>query len=333
MSDGNTGGKGGGPGVYVPARTVPAPPTISPAAQAYLANPSDTTGGPLPAVDDKEAWRAWASVREAFLTERMAINAEKFPAQTTWHTVSASGVYEIEPQDLAPDLTDCAMMFLHGGGFVLGSGIRAAYAAMPLAAAAGIRTFSVDYRMPPDHPFPAGLEDTVEAYRWLLDRFAPDKIVVVGQSAGGGLAAGLILKARELGLPVPGGCVLWTPAADMTESGDTFETNFMVDVALKERLPDLLALYANGHDPRDPYLSPVFGDFSGGFSPTMLISGTRDMLLSNTVILHRAMLRAGVEAELHVWEAMPHVGFSGAPEDDEVISEQVRFIRKRLCPQ
>jgi len=134
--------------------------------------------------------------------------------------------------------------------------------------------------------------------------------------------------SADLGLPLPGACLLATPEADLTESGDTFETNDTVDVVLKYRLTETIALYANGHDLRHPYLSPLFGNFGRGFPPAILTSGTRDLFLSNTVLMHWALRRAGIEAELHVWEAMPHGGFFGAPEDQEVLAEQARFIAK-----
>jgi epsilon-lactone hydrolase len=171
----------------------------------------------------------------------------------------------------------------------------------------------------------------MEAYRYVLERFEPKNVAVYGPSAGGGLAASLILKARDSGLALPGAAVLVTPEADLTESGDTFETNAIIDVALQQRLTGSIALYANGHDLKDPYLSPVFGDFSKGFPPTILTSGTRDLFLSNTVILHRALRRAGICAELHVFEAMPHGGFRGAPEDVECLAEQIRFMGEHLA--
>jgi epsilon-lactone hydrolase len=124
--------------------------------------------------------------------------------------------------------------------------------------------------------------------------------------------------------------VLRSPEADLTEAGDSFETNNGID-AIMTRLTNSIALYANGHDLRDPYLSPLYGDFSLGFPPTILTAGTRDLFLSNTVLMHRALRRAKVEAELHVWEAMSHAGFFGlAPEDREVLEEEVRFIRQHL---
>lgn len=317
-------------GVSVPARVIPPPPTVSPAAQACL-SPATTQNRPKqPPLDDKAAWRAHLEAGNRDLTAMLAPAAQAFPTEVTVHQLSVAKVFELTPKSLSPASEDAAILYLHGGAFVLGAGEAAAYMAVPLTALAGIRSFSVDYRMPPDHPFPAGLDDVVEAYRFLLERYTPDRIVVVGPSAGGGLAASAVLKLRDLGLPLPRACVLATPEVDLTESGDTFETNALIDVVLKGRLTESIALYADGHDLRDPYLSPIFGDFSKGFPPTILLSGTRDLFLSNTVILHRALLRAGVEAELHVWEAMPHAGFSGAPEDQEVLSEQVRFIKARL---
>ncbi|MBU6267618.1 MAG: alpha/beta hydrolase [Sphingomonadales bacterium] len=259
-------------------------------------------------------------------------NAQAFPAEIVTHQLTHTALYEVIPANLDPAHADCAIFYLHGGAFIHGSGLAGAYMAMPLAGHARMRAFVVDYRMPPDHPFPAGLDDAVEAWRFALERLAPARMAVAGGSAGGGLAGALVLKVRDLGLPMPGACVLATPEADLTEAGDSFETVVPVEVVLTERLTDTIALYADGHDLRDPYLSPLFGDFAKGFPPTFLNSGTRDAFLSNTVLFHRALRRAGIDAELHVWEAMPHGGFFGAPEDQEVLAEQARFVRQRLAP-
>jgi acetyl esterase/lipase len=180
--------------------------------------------------------------------------------------------------------------------------------------------------MPPDHPYPAALDDCLTVYRALLEDHRPQDIVVEGASAGGNLAAALILRARDEGLPLPAAAVLLTPEVDLTESGDSFQTNLGVDTVLTQSLAVMSALYAAGHDLEHPYLSPLFGDFTKGFPPTFLQTGTRDLFLSNTVRMHRALRAAGIEAELHVFEAMPHGGFSGAPEDAEASAEARRFI-------
>lgn len=318
------------PGFLVSEYWLSPPKTVSPEAQAFLSQRMDAGSAQMPPLEDKDAWKAFIDASNMGLTMMMQAAAQAFPAEIITHQLTHTPLYEVVPANLDPDYTDCAILYIHGGAFIHGRGLGGAYMAQPLAGHARIRAYVVDYRMPPDHPFPHGLDDSLEAYRFVLERHKAEKIVIAGGSAGGGLAGALVLKARDIGLPLPGAAVLATPEADLTESGDTFETIVPVEVVLTARLTDSIALYANGHDLTDPYLSPLFGDFTKGFPPTFLNSGTRDAFLSNTVRFHRALRKAGVETELHIWEAMPHGGFFGAPEDQEVFEEQARFIRKKL---
>jgi epsilon-lactone hydrolase len=324
--------EGDAPGTFVPARIIPAPTTISPQAQAVLAQGSPYGRMDEPDPRDKAAWERRVDERNAMLTEmieaRFAAHRDAFSFEE--QSLSAATLHVVTPKTLAPEDERRAVLYVHGGGFTMGGGIAAAYAAAGVAGLAQLRTYSVDYRMPPRWPFPAGLDDAVEAYRFLLERYAPEQVAVYGASAGGGLAASMLLKARDLGLPMPGACVLRSPEADLTESGDSFETNNGVDPVLG-RLTNSIALYADGHDLTDPYLSPLYGDFKQGFPPTLLTTGTRDLFLSNTVLMHRSLRRAGIVADLQVWEAMGHAGFLGAaPEDQEMFAEEVAFIRGRL---
>ena len=318
------------PGLFVAARFIPTPLTVSPEAQAFLSSSFSMSALPDPDRQDLAAWRMHVKQGNTALTEMSAAFATKHPGDILTHRLSATEVFEVISNSIAADNEQKALLYIHGGGFTVGGGIAAAYMALPIASLLRTKVFSVNYRMPPDYPFPAGLEDCLEAYRLLLKQYKPQDIAVYGSSAGGGLAASVVLKARDIGLPLPAACVLATPEADLTESGDTFETNDTIDIVLSHRLSQSIALYAAGHNLRDPYLSPVFGDFSRGFPATLLTSGTRDLFLSNTVILHRALRRAGVTAELHVFEAMPHGGFFGAPEDQEVLLEHTRFVEKHL---
>jgi acetyl esterase/lipase len=184
--------------------------------------------------------------------------------------------------------------------------------------------------MPPDHPFPAAPEDCVAVYEALLETVDPGRIVIGGSSAGGNIAAATTLMARDQNLPMPAAAILLTPEVDLTESGDTFHTMEDIDVVLKRGIPECNALYANGHKLSDPYLSPLFADFARGFPPTLVQSGTRDLFLSNSVRIHRKLRDAGIDAELHVWEAMPHGGFlfGDAPENEEINAEVAHFIRR-----
>ena len=173
--------------------------------------------------------------------------------------------------------------------------------------------------MPPTHPYPAALDDVVAVYQALLEVRDPSQIIVGGGSAGGNLAAALLLRAKAEGLPMPAALVLLTPEVDLTESGDSFVTLADVSVGLQS-LRDANLLYAGGQDLTDPYLSPLFGDVNG-FPPTLLISGTRDLYLSNTVRMHRKLREAGVEADLHIFDARPHAGYGNAPEEAAVSAE------------
>jgi acetyl esterase/lipase len=285
---------------------------------------------PTPAPDDLMGWKSHVEAANVGLTQASERFAHEHPGTIETHALTACTIYEVTPSTYSERHADKAIYYIHGGGFTVGHGIAAAYAAHTIAGLTGLRTYSVDYRMPPEHPFPAALDDTVEGYRFILGRHKASDVAVNGASAGGGLAGSFVLKARDIGLSLPAACVLMTPEADLTETGDTFETNDTIDVILKHRLTNSVLLYANGHDLKDPYLSPVLADFSRGFPPTLLTSGTRDLFLSNTVRFHRALRRAGIEAELHVWEAMPHGGFFGAPEDKEVYEEQSSFIKRKL---
>jgi acetyl esterase/lipase len=214
-----------------------------------------------------------------------------------------------------------------GGKFALGE------AAMT-AAAFGCITYGLDYRMPPDHPYPAAVEDGLAVWREIVKQHDPAKTAISGASAGGNLSAAVTLKVRDSGLPMPGCVGLLTPATDLARESDTLHTNAGIDTVLRP-FGNAALLYADGHDLKDPYLSPLYGDYTKGFPPTFLQTGTRDLLLSDTVRLHRALLRAGVDAELHVWEAMPHGGFGGifgnpTPEDQEMNAALVAFVDKTL---
>jgi acetyl esterase/lipase len=217
---------------------------------------------------------------------------------------------------------------------VFGAGAYAKAWGGVMADRLGVTTISIDYRCPPEHPFPAAPDDVVAVYEALTAVVDPSQIVIGGTSAGGNLAAAAALMIRDRGLRPPAGVVLLTPEVDLTESGDSFRTNALLDVVLKGPLPDCNAVYAAGHALTDPYLSPLLADFARGFPPTLIQTGTRDLFLSNSVLMHRKLRKAGVEAELHVWEAMPHAGFGAfglgeAPENAEIDVEVRQFIARR----
>ena len=217
--------------------------------------------------------------------------------------------------------------YIHGGGLTIGAGQSGAAMGKRLADSLGLPMHSIDYRMPPAFPYPAGLDDCMAGYRATIATTRPEDVVVIGPSAGGNLAAAMVLRARDEGLPLPGGVVLITPEIDLTESGDSFDVLMGLDAMLTQRLMPANLLYAAGADLSHPYLSPLFADFAPGFPPTFIQAGTRDLFLSNAVRFHRALRQHGLPAELHVFEGMPHGGFSGvSPEDRDLDAEIARFI-------
>jgi acetyl esterase/lipase len=314
----------------VPAREIPVPSTVSEEAQAFLAR-GPMIAGPVIPHTDKDAWRSYIEQVEATMTQVGAMRAKAFPAEIVEHALPDCTLYEVVPASLNPEHKDKALLHVHGGALIVGGGVSAAYTAQTYASLTGLRSYSVDYRMPPDHPYPAGLDDCMDAWRFVLERYEPGKVGFEGSSAGANLVAALALRARDEGLPLPGACSMHTAGVDLTGAGDTFRTNAGIDTVLTQHQPETMLLYAGGHDMTHPYLSPLFGDFTKGFPPSILVSGTRDLLLSPTVQMHRALRRAGVEAELHIFEAMPHGGLSGtSPEDRELQGEIAAFLKRKL---
>ena len=312
-------------GVHLTERVIPVPRSISPAAQASLAMERPRMP-PYPPLGDKAAWKTYIAEANESLAATMKPAAASLPARAELRTIAGVPVYVAEPSTIPERNRDKALLYFHGGGLVLLGGECVSLFALIEAVATRCKVFAVDYRNPPDHPYPAAIEDCVAVYRGLLETYEPRQLVISGASGGGNLAGAVPLKIRDSGLPLPAAVGLFTPEVDLTESGDTFETNRDIDVVLRSGLPVMNALYANGHDLSDPYISPLFGDFTKGFPPSFIQTGTRDIFLSNSARLHRALKRAGIPVELFVGEAMPHGGFGNAPEDQEWRLEFQRFL-------
>ena len=258
----------------VPERVIPVPTTVSPEAQAYLAmGPLQAPG--YPALDDVEGWRTMVAATNQMMVGRLADSGLTSPVGFDVDELSLNGlgVYVVTPPGFDPNDTR-VYLDIHGGAWTIGGGELCRVTGIRTATMIGMRVWSVDYRMPPDHPYPAAVDDCLTAYRALLEEHRPEEIVVGGGSAGGNLSAALVLRARDEGLPLPAAAILLTPALDLTQSGDTFQTNLGVDTILTRNEPTIPLLYAGGHDRRDPYISPLFGDLSKGFPPTLLASGT-----------------------------------------------------------
>lgn len=314
-------------------RTIPMPTHVSAEAQQYIAMPrlNLLSADKYPAPHDKEGWRKNIAEVNGMMKMMEDMVLPLCPVTVERTTMNGARVAVVTPKSIAPRHRNRVLMNIHGGAFVYGEGMIMEAA---VAAHVGqIKVMAVDYRVPPDHCFPANLEDTTAVYRALLERHHPGSIAIFGTSAGGTFTATTILKLRQLDLPLPAAAGMLTPGCDLSgNSGDTTFTNDGVDSVLSgaraREGTGPSALFIGNHDPKDPLISPLYADFSKGFCPTYFLAGTRDFLLSSTVLLHRAVHRAGVKAELHVFEAMSH-GFNimaQLPEAREATLDMVRFF-------
>ncbi|MEV4325102.1 alpha/beta hydrolase [Microbispora rosea] len=227
------------------------------------------------------------------------------------------------------------ILYFHGGGWVYGSPETALSLTGNLVARTGFEAYSVDYRLAPEHPFPAAIEDTVGAYRALLDSGVdPSAVAFAGESAGGGLAVTTCLAARDAGLPLPAAVVAFSPGLDATRTGESMDTKEGVDpIFTREAVERTGAMYLAGADPRQPLLSPaVLADLTG-FPPMLLQVGTNELLLDDSTRLAARARAAGVDVILDVTAGVPHVfqSFAGVlDEADEALDRAAVFLGQRV---
>jgi monoterpene epsilon-lactone hydrolase len=317
-----------------PAKVIPVPTDISPEMQAVVANPFRAGSWD---VDPKNAeeWKQYVAAAAARSIPPLAGFRERLGVTMQETTIDGVHVYILQPKTLPAVNANRLLVHVHGGGYTNSPGEAATGEAMLMAGYGGYKVISVDYRMPPDHPYPAALDDAMTVYRAAIKMQKPANIAVFGLSTGGGLTLAMMLRAKAEGLPMPAAIGPGTPWSDLTETGDSYKTNQFVDnvlVAYHGWLENAAKLYAGGHDLKDPYLSPIYGDMHG-FPPTILTTGTRDLFLSNTVRVDQKLRQSGVETKLLVYEAQSHAQFDASPFSPETIdynTEVARFFDAHL---
>ena len=230
-----------------------------------------------------------------------------------------------------------AILYLHGGGYVIGSRNSHRELACRIASACSVRVLLPEYRLAPEHPFPAGLDDAVAAYRFLLDsHYPPSGVLIAGDSAGGGLALAVLLKILEDDLPLPCGAFILSPWVDLAMRGSSMVTNASIDpVVSRDTLKEMADYYLVGHDPLDPLVSPLEGDLHG--LPRLLIQvGTAEVLLDDARRLANKATQCGVEVELQEFEGLVHVFqqlAALAPESADALAKIGEFVRSCLSRQ
>ena len=306
-------------------RVAPVPATISTQAQAVLGRTEPDQGPPEPlALRRKRTDDYTAGARIAW--------SALCPNQLVKNKIAGVPVRIVTPERLPEANRDKVLLNLHGGGFNSDSGSYTE--SIPIAGYTKIKVVAVLYRLAPEHPFPAAVDDSVAVYKELLKTYKPEHIVIYGTSAGAILTAEVAAKLKQLGLPQPAALGIFSGLGDFAREGDSQALYGLRGFSGHLDPPGSGphdADYVAGTDPKDPVLSPIYSDLHG-LPPSLFITSGRDLLLSGTVNLHRAYLNAGVDARLVVFDALPHAFWYNPqlPESIEANHMMADFFVKQL---
>lgn len=319
---------------HVPERDIPIPTEdVSPEEQVAINAPYL----PIFNVHPKSAaeWKELAKGASVDPLAALPMLKKKFGVTITPSVIAGVKAFIIVPNTIPQKNKNRLLVHLHGGGYVFFSGEAGLREAVLMAGFGGFKIISIDYRMPPDFPYPAAIDDAIAVWKEVIKTTDPKNLAIFGASTGGGLTLALILRAKDENLPLPAAIAPSTPWADLAEIGDSYKTNEWLDnvlVTWNGWVGDAAKMYAGNENMKNPYLSPIYGDFKG-FPPAILTSGTRDLFLSNTVRTHRKLRRAGVEADLNIYEGQSHNQFDSnvnAPETKEAYTDIANFFDKHL---
>ncbi len=307
-------------------RVVPMPATISPEAQHWLASLTQNKGGQQTLAERRahtDEWRKFGSGEAR----------KYYPANVEETTTAGVRTDIITPLTMPEANRNRVLINLHGGGFNSDSG--SLIEGIPIANLAKTKVVSVYYRLAPENPFPAAVDDVVSVYKELLKTYKPASIGIFGTSAGAILTAEVAVKLKQLGLPLPAALGIFSGLGDFSRVGDSrqlFTLNGLpgeMQPTDPNHLPD--DQYVGKTDRKDPVLSPLFADLHG-MPPSLLVTSTRDILLSDTSTFHRALLQAGVDARLVVFEALPHAFWYHfqLPETKEALELMAKFFDEHV---
>jgi monoterpene epsilon-lactone hydrolase len=307
-------------------RVVPMPTTISTEAQTWLESLTRNSPGPETLTERRARTDEWRAKDSAEARRLFPVNVEEL-------NIAGVRTDTITPLSMPESNRNRVLINLHGGGFNSDSG--SLIEGVPIANLAKIKVVSVYYRLAPENPFPAPVDDVVAVYRELLKTYKPRNIGIFGTSAGAILTAEVTVRFKQLGLPLPGALGIFSALADFSQVGDArqlFTLNGFpghLQPTDPQHLPDIE--YVGKTDRKDPVLSPLYADLHG-MPPSLLVTSTRDLLLSDTAIFHRALLRAGNGSQLVVFEALPHAFWYHfqLPETREALELMAKFLNERV---
>jgi epsilon-lactone hydrolase len=320
-----------------PQPFVEVPDTVSPLARKYLESfPDPNTLPPWPAPDDLEGWKRSWEATEAANEPLVQATLKRYRPTVSELKIGGVSVLEIKPKGWKDN--GKVLIHTHGGAYTLHSAHSRLTSSVPAADATGLRVISIDYANAPQGKWEKVTDQVLAVFDGLTkDGVKLKDIAFYGESAGGALAAGAVLKMREKGMGMPAAVVLWSPWADITNRGDSSITmkNYDPLYIYEKHLKHAADAYADPADQKHPYVSPVYGDYSKGFPPTLIQGGTRELFLSHCVRQYRAIDDAGSEAVLDLYEGMPHVfqmrlELAEAPETRAALKKMEAFLKKHL---
>jgi epsilon-lactone hydrolase len=307
-------------------RVVPMPATISPEAQAWLGSLTHNGSGPETLAERRARTDQWRAKDSA--------EARKLYPVTVEEATLAGVRTDIIMPLLMPDTNRSRVLInLHGGGFNSDSG--SLIEGIPIANLAKMKVVSIYYRLAPENPFPAAVDDVVAVYKDILRNYQPHSIAIFGTSAGAILTVEVAARLKQLGLPLPGALGIFSGLADFSRAGDSWQLFTLngfpgqMEPTEPNHLPG--EQYVGKTDRKDPVLSPLFADLHG-MPPSLLVTSTRDILLSGTTILHRALVGAGNDSQLVVFEALPHAFWYHfqLPETQEALERMAKFFDDKV---
>jgi monoterpene epsilon-lactone hydrolase len=307
-------------------RVVPMPTTISPEAQKWLASLTTRKRGTQTLEERRTSTDAWR-VRQSAEARRL------FPVNVQETTIGGVRTDIITPLQSPEANKKLVLINLHGGGFNSDSG--SLIEGVPICNLAKIKVVSVYYRLAPENPFPAAVDDVVAVYKELLKTYRPQNVGIFGTSAGAILTGEAAVRFKQLGLPLPAALGEFSTLADFSRPSDTRQLftldGFPGDMNPTDTSHPPNDQYPAKTDRKDPVLSPLFADLKG-MPPTLLVTSTRDILLSDTSTFHRALLRAGDDAQLVVFDALPHAFWYHFefPETEEALGIMAKFFEEKL---
>jgi epsilon-lactone hydrolase len=306
-------------------RVVPVPAGLSIQSQHFLRRAEPDQGPPASLADRRK-------MTDAYTARARVEWSQLCPNQLVEDKIAGVPVRIVTPDSLPEANKDKVLLNLHGGGFNSDSGSYTE--SIPIAGYTKIKVVAVLYRLAPESPFPAAVDDSVAVYKELLKTYKPDHIVIYGTSAGAILTAEVAAKIKQLGLPLPAALGIFSGMGDFARAGDSIAMYALRGLSGHLDPPDPGAhdlSYVASTDPKDPVLSPIYSDLHG-MPPTLFVTSGRDLLLSGTVNLHRAYLNAGVDARLVVYDALPHAFWYSTllPEAIEANHIMADFFVKQL---